>query len=329
MTRAGVGAGAATGYGLRMLRRLAPALLLAMAAVACQDAAAGSRQEPTKVKVLVLDGQNNHDWKKTTAATKATLLATGRFEVDVATSPADKGAKAEWEAWAPDFAAYDVVFSNFNDGGACLWSEGTKQALVDFVRGGGGLVIVHAANNSSGDWPEYNRMIGVGGWGGRTPEHGEHLRRVDGEWTTDPAPDERSGSHGPQHAFLVESTGVAHPVMDGLPARWMHAKDELYDSLRGPCEEVTVLASAHSARTDRHEPVILTVAYGEGRVFHTPMGHVGGTDPVHCVGFQTVVARGTEWAATGEVTIPVPDGFPTEMAVSVIAPGEVRWSEDG
>lgn len=280
---------------------------------------------PAKVRVLIVDGQNNHDWKKTTESTKATLLACGRFEVDVATSPADRGAKAEWAAWAPEFAKYDVVFSNYNDGGKCLWSDATKQALVDFVRGGGGLVIVHAANNSSGDWPEYNRMIGVGGWGGRTPAHGSHLRRVDGKWTTDPAPDEGSGSHGAQLAFVVESTGVAHPVMDGLSARWMHAQDELYDSLRGPCEEVTVLASAYCPRTKRHEPIIMTIGYGKGRVFHTPMGHVGGTDPVHCVGFQTVIARGTEWAATGMVTIPVPEDFPTADEVSVVAPEEVVW----
>jgi len=115
--------------------------------------------------------------------------------------------------------------------------------------------------------------------------------------------------------------------MEGLPARWMHAKDELYDSLRGPCEQVTVLASADCPRTERHEPVIFTIAYGEGRVFHTPMGHVGGNDPVHCVGFQTVLARGTEWAATGAVTIPIPKLFPTAEAVSVVPPEEVQWGD--
>ncbi|MFT5288885.1 MAG: type 1 glutamine amidotransferase [Planctomycetota bacterium] len=286
-----------------------------------------SQDEPEKVRVLILDGQNNHDWTKTTAATKATLLACGRFEVDVATTPADREAEEEWAAWSPEFSKYDVVFSNYNDGGKCLWSDEVKKGLVEFVKGGGGLVVVHAANNSSGDWPEYNRMIGVGGWGGRTPEHGSHLRRVEGEWTTDPAPDGRSGSHGPQHAFVVESSGVAHPVLDGLPARWMHAQDELYDSLRGPCEEVTVLASAYCERTARHEPMIMTIAFGKGRVFHTPMGHVGGTAPVHCVGFQTVIARGTEWAATGVVTIPVPKDFPTADAVSVVPPEDVRWRD--
>jgi len=302
---------------------LVPAVLVPLA-LACQDEAPAA--PPAKVKVLMLDGQNNHDWKKTTLATKATLLATGRFEVDVATTPVDRKASEEWAAWRPSFADYDVVFSNYNDGGRCLWSEQTKQALVDFVSGGGGLVVVHAADNSSGDWPEYNRMIAVGGWGGRTPKHGSHLRRVDGRWTAVPAPTEPSGMHGRQHAFVVESAGVPHPVMEGLPERWLHAKDELYDCLRGPCEEVTVLASAYSPRTDRHEPMIMTIAYGEGRVLHTPMGHVGSFEPVHCVGFQTIAARGTEWAATGAVTIPVPEGFPTADATSVVAPDQVSWT---
>lgn len=305
-----------------MLRLAACSALLALVplSLATQD-------EPAKVRVLIVDGQNNHNWKDTTAATQATLVASGRFEVEVATTPQDRDARDEWEAWCPTFADYDVVFSNYNDGGKCLWSEKAKKGLVDFVHGGGGLVIVHAANNSSADWPEYNRMIGVGGWGGRKPEHGSHLRRVDGKWTTDPAPDERSGSHGPQHEFIVEKTDAAHPVTDGLPAKWLHAKDELYDSLRGPCKDVTVLASAYCERTERHEPMIMTIAYGEGRVFHTPLGHVGGTAPVHCVGFQTVVARGTEWAATGKVTLPIPKDFPGEDAARVVEPKDVRWRE--
>jgi hypothetical protein len=309
------------------VRCSALALTLGAACLACMPRPGMAQDEspPDKIRVLIIDGQNNHNWKETTRATRETLIACGRFEVDVATSPANRGAEDEWAAWRPSFARYDVVFSNYNDGGRCLWSEQTKQDLVDFVAGGGGLAIVHAANNSSGDWPEYNRMIGVGGWGGRTPAHGSHLRRVDGVWTTDPAPDGGSGSHGPQHAFVVESAGVSHPITDGLPERWLHAKDELYDSLRGPCEKVTVLASAFCPKTKRHEPMVMTVSYGAGRVFHTPMGHVGGSDPVHCVGFQAVVARGTEWAATGAVTLPVPGAFPTAEATSVVAPDKVTW----
>ncbi|MGK0220688.1 MAG: type 1 glutamine amidotransferase [Planctomycetota bacterium] len=309
-----------------MLRSIASALFLALFCVACGDAPPPMPPTPpTLVRVLIIDGQNNHNWKLTTEATKATLLASGRFEVTVATSPADRDAAEAWSAWTPDFAAYDVVFSNYNDGGKSLWSAPTKQALADFVHGGGGLVVVHAADNSSSDWPEFNRMIGVGGWGGRTPASGSHLRRTDGNWAADPAPDGASGSHGAQLAFVVESTDLAHPITDGLPTRWMHAKDELYDSLRGPCENVQVLASAYCPRTERHEPVAMTIAYGQGRVFHTPMGHVGSTDPVHCVGFQTLIARGTEWAATGLVSIPVPAAFPSAEDTSIVPPAEVAW----
>lgn len=300
-------------------------LLLFLSLLACRTAEPDVPEGVERLRVLILDGQNNHDWALTTRATRATLEACGRFEVEVATSPADREDRAAWEAWSPAFHEYDVVLSNFNDGGTCLWSEAMKGALVDFVDDGGGFVVVHAANNASADWPAYNRIIGLGGWGGRTVAHGCHLRLVDHQWVQDAAPEELSGSHGPQHAYLVEHWVPEHPILAGLPERWMHAKDELYDSLRGPCEDLTVLASAFSARTDRHEPVLMTVGYGLGRVFHTPMGHVGSTDPVHCVGFQTVLARGTEWAATGEVTIPVPAGFPTADTVRIVEPDELGW----
>src|SRR5690606_5323718 len=94
----------------------------------------------------------------------------------------------------------------------------------------------------------------------------------------------------------------------------MHAKDELYDKLRGPGENMTILATAYSdpktGGSGRHEPMIFTIDYGQGRVFHTPMGH--DTEAMECVGFMTTLQRGTEWAATGEVTQEeLPEDFPT------------------
>ena len=107
-----------------------------------------------------------------------------------------------------------------------------------------------------------------------------------------------------------------HPVTQGMPLEWLHNNDELYDNMRGPIENVDLLATAYSKGTKAHEPMIWTVSYGKGRVFHTPMGH--DVNAMRCVGFQTTLLRGCEWAATGKVTIAIPKNFPTDKDVSVV-----------
>jgi len=279
-----------------------------------------------KIKVLMIDGQNNHDWRKMTPPMKATLLATGRFTVAVSTLPSNADPKEKWAEWKPEFAKYDVVVSNYNDGGKCRWPRERREEFEKFVSEGGGFVVVHAADNSSADWPAYNEMIAVGGWGGRKPKDGSLLRKKDGKWTPDPAPKGGSGSHGAAWEYLVETETPDHPIMKGLPAKWKHAKEELYDSMRGPCKNVTVLASAVSRRTKVAEPMVMVIEYGKGRVFHTTLGHVGGLEPIHCVGFQTLFVRGTQYAATGKVTLPVPSTFPTADKVSILPPDKVDWT---
>jgi type 1 glutamine amidotransferase len=260
------------------------------------------------VKVLIIDGQNNHDWRSSTPHLEQILESSGRFAVTVATSPGPDG---EMSAFRPGFADHDVVLSNYNGE---LWSEETRAALVEFVRRGGGFVSVHAANNSFPDWPEYNEMIGVGGWGGRSEKSGPWLYWQD-KIVRDTSPGV-GGSHGRQHEFKLVTRAPEHPIMRDLPSEWLHAKDELYDRLRGPAKNVTVLATAYSAPdtggTGRHEPLLFAIQFGEGRVFHTALGHNNGADLTSqkCVGFITTLLRGTEWAATGKVTLPVPNDFP-------------------
>jgi type 1 glutamine amidotransferase len=282
-------------------------LSVAFAAVLfCQSAAAAE-----KIAVLIVDGQNNHNWKSTTPVMKQALEAAGLFTVDVSTSP-PRG--KDLSSWNPEFSKYGVIVSNYN---GAAWSEKTQKAFVDYTKGGGGVVIVHAANNSFGNWKEYNEIIGLGGWGGRSEKSGPYVYFKDGKIVRDTKKG-RGGSHGSQRPFQVVVRNSDHPVTKGMPAVWLHAKDELYDRLRGPAENMTVLATAFSepkaGGRGEHEPIIFTISYGKGRVFHTPMGHADYS--MKCVGFQATLCRGAEWAATGKVTQEIPKDFPTADKVS-------------
>ena len=257
------------------------------------------------LKALIVDGQNNHGcWPRTTKMMKKYLEDSGLFTVDVVTH-APQGADPNFK---PKFTDYAVVVSNFGHGEAA-WPAETKTVFEDYVRGGGGLVVIHAADNSFPEWPAYNEMIGLGGWGNRNEKSGPYVYfGEDGKLVRDTAPGP-GGSHGPQIEFPIVIRDAGHPVTKGMPATWMHAKDELYDSLRGPATNMEVLATAWCPKTKRHEPMIMTISYGKGRVFHTPMGHE--TYSQECVGFITTLQRGSQWAATGTVSVPLPADFPT------------------
>ena len=279
-----------------------PTLIIALTASLTASAA-------EKMSVLLVDGQNNHNWKLTTPILKDALESSGKFDVTVSTSPAKGADAAAFEAWKPEFSKYDAVLSNYSGQN---WSEATQKAFETYVSGGGGFVCVHAADNSFRGWKEYNKMIAIGGWGGRNETDGPYLYFKDGEFLRDKSPG-RGGSHGPKAPFIIDVRNADHPITKGMPTQWLHAKDELYDSLRGPAENVTVLATAFSEKSKKHEPMMLCIDYGKGRVFHTPMGH--DDTSLKCVGFYSTLQRGTEWAIKGKVSIPLPDNFPGKDAV--------------
>ncbi len=281
-------------------------LLVAVAFAAGASTAWG--QAPAKIRVILIDGQNNHDWRTTTPIMKKALEDSGRFTVDVSSNlkPNDKPGKIEKTVdFPPDLSKYDVLLSNYN--GASWPAEFNKSLEEKLSAGKIGLVIVHAANNAFGGWNEYNLMIGMG-WRGANA--GERLKLDEnGKPVRVPKGEGLGSGHRTTGTWKVTIRDAEHPITKGMPLEWMHANDELYDNMRGPIVNVHLLATAFSKGTNEHEPMIWTVGYGKGRVFHTPMGH--GADSMRCVGFTATLQRGTEWAATGKVTLPLPENFPT------------------
>ena len=325
----------------------------------CKRASTDQSNRPL-LKVLIVDGQNNHGiWPKTTAMMKDYLEQTGQFEVTVERTEftwqgphndSDEGVgevkrlglldeysmvqgkvtqqvnEAKQDPnFHPDFSKYDVVVSNFG-WTAAPWPKETQEALETFISNGGGLVVIHAANNSFPEWNEYNKMIGLGGWGDRSEKSGPYVYYDSlGNLVRDTTAG-TGGMHGKQYEFMITLRDTIHPITTGMPSMWLHGKDELYDRLRGSAENLKVLASAFSDKekntsffapypgTGRHEPMIMTIEYKKGRVFHTPLGHSDYS--MECVGFIVTFQRGVEWAATGQVSQAIPVDFPTAEKVS-------------
>ncbi|WP_372935210.1 ThuA domain-containing protein [Seonamhaeicola sp.] len=291
-----------------------------------------------KIKVLIVDGQNNHNvWPKSTIMIKQYLEETGLFQVDIARTKYLYNSKrfSDWLELAgveegvegkpktdpdfcPKFSQYDVVISNFGYN-AAPWPEKTQKKFEKYIRKGGGFVSVHAADNSFPEWQAYNQMIGIGGWGGRTEKHGPYLYIDKNNKPKKDYTEGKGGRHGKREDFVVTNYNNSHAITQGLPKKWMHANDECYAFLRGPAENVTILSTAVSTlkkpELEQKEPVVMTIDYGKGRVFHTTLGH--DVEAFECVGFITLLKRGTEWAATGNVTQKtVPADFPTETQKS-------------
>jgi uncharacterized protein len=270
--------------------------LIAIASLMCALATLADAQQPgpgpAKIATLIVTGQNGHDWRGTTPLLRKTLEDTGKFEVRVT---------EEFRGAGPEtLAPYDLVVLNYFESGRpeLRWGDRADNAFLDFVRSGKGVVIYHFAMAAFNGWTEYEKMSG-------------------GNWRPN------NGHHSAPHNLVVDIKDQEHPITKGLKLSFPQTNDELYGNLRWqPTGSYHVLATAYddhelykASRTDArapqplegpgaNEPMLWTVDYGKGRVFVTALGHVG--ENVQTPAFITTFARGAEWAATGQVTLPIP-----------------------
>lgn len=277
------------------------------------------KKDDLKIKTLIITGQNSHQWQVSSLAIKKILENSNLFSVNILISPGQGELMSNFK---PNFKEYQlVVLDYFGD----KWTEETECSFIDYVCDGGGLLVYHAANNAFRQWREYNKIIGFGGWDNRSEEDGPYIYLKDNNLIYDRTAEGMGGSHGIQHEYLLHCHNQNHPITKGLPTIWRHAQDELYDRMRGSGLIKDVLYWAHSDLdmhgSGRDEMAVFTVDYKNARIFHITLGHVGNTlennIAMQCAGFQTILLRGAEWAATDRVSQNIPVDFPTETNISL------------
>jgi type 1 glutamine amidotransferase len=275
------------------------------------------------ISVLIVDGFSNHDWKQTTKLVKWILEDRGHFDVDVSTIPLDSNQRVEW---LPQFSKYAVVIQNTNNihDQKLRWPSKAQEALEKYVANGGGLYVLHSANNAFPHWAEYDKMIGLG-WRPKSFGYALEVDKAKHVVIIPPGEGEATG-HGDRFNAVVQILN-RHPINNSYPEQWQTANTEVYYFPRGPAENLTVLSYAYdSTSTKKQWPVEWVVAYGRGRVYNSSMGHLwrGETYPAayRCVGFQTTMIRATEWLATGGATYKLPGNFPSKNSQSLYSEAE-------
>ncbi|MBF0431268.1 MAG: ThuA domain-containing protein [Fibrobacteria bacterium] len=275
-----------------------------------------------KLKALIVDGINDHDWEQISINVIAILEGSGNFVVSRSTSPDTSAVASAWDSWTPDYSAYDVILLNYNspdlmDNTLYSWPQAVKDDFEAYVNNGGGVVALQSSHFIHGDWSPYVYMMGVGQYS-LTEWQGYELTETGEPYQILVNKSSPATQNYEQHKIQVILS--SHPITKGIPEYWLHTKDYVYGGLRGPAQNMTVLSCTWDSAGEHNKPVDWLVDYGKGKIYNLSIGYVDsytGNTAMQCAGFQTMLIRGAEWVASGLVSYDVPADFPTETAVSI------------
>ncbi len=229
---------------------------------ATESKKADAAKKPEPIRVLVVTGVDwgGHRWKETGPAFRKVLEQDKRFDVRLVEDP-------DFLA-SPAVQNYDVICIHFKNYKPVAQPQKVHENLVNAVKSGKGLVLLHFACGAFEDWPEFADLAG----------------RV---WDRKISP-----PHDPHGPYTVEITDKNHPITRGM--KDFDAYDELYICLKGD-RPIDVLATARSKVTGKDYPMAFAFQYGKGRVFHTPLGH--DVRAIEMPGVADLLRRATLWTA--------------------------------
>lgn len=252
------------------------------------------------IKVLIVDGFNNHNSSGGTKALTSILEAAGGFTIKVSTVP--DPANPNWKDWNPDFDQYEVIIQNTNSiKNNGKWTPAAQKGLEAFLSRGGGMYGFHSANNAFPQWKEYNKMIGLG-W--RNKDFGKSIHIKDGKLVEIPKGKGENTNHGKKVDTTVIKFGN-HPIHADMPAQWQAQYLEIYRYARGPAENLTILSYAKEPKTGLNFPIEWATTYGQGRVYLSTYGHLPSNNPhdlagVQCPSFIKILPKAITWLAGRE-----------------------------